>query len=56
MVHDQWSEIIDRRGQKISPKQGVFWCRKCDAQLVVEGKKCKKCGHKNGKRYHKKHK
>lgn len=55
MVYDNWEEIINsQRYAKIQPKPGVFWCRKCDAQLVVERKKCKKCGHKNGKRNNKK--
>lgn len=36
------------REKKRMPKQGKFWCDKCDAQLVHEGKRCPNCGHRNG--------
>ncbi len=36
------------RVQKKKAKRGVYWCGKCDSQLVVDVKKCPNCGHRNG--------
>ncbi len=38
------------REKKRAPKQGKFWCWKCDGYLVHEGARCPNCGHKTTKR------
>lgn len=34
----------------LPPKEGVFWCWRCDANLIGEKGKCSVCGNYNGKK------
>lgn len=45
---------INNRERKKQPKQGKYWCSKCDCQLVYDWKRCSNCGHRNGVRRNKK--
>jgi len=38
------------REKKMAPKSGLFWCWKCDRQIVSVGEKCPACGAKERKR------
>ena len=35
---------LTNRDKVKMPKQGKFWCYKCDRYLVHEGEKCPVCG------------
>ena len=41
---DSWKT---NRDKKREPKQGKFWCIRCDHYLVHEGSKCPYCGWRN---------
>jgi Zn finger protein HypA/HybF involved in hydrogenase expression len=38
------NDYLKNRDKVKAPKQGKFWCLKCDAYLVHEDQKCPKCG------------
>lgn len=38
------------REKKLTPKHGLFWCWKCDRNIVAIGERCMACGAKPERR------
>lgn len=34
------------RDKRMRPRSGLFWCSKCDRQVVGAGEKCSCCGYR----------
>lgn len=47
------TELPTRKLNRLSartPRKGLFWCGRCDADIVGVGQRCKTCGCKHGPR------
>jgi hypothetical protein len=55
-VNNDWEDIrtITNRDRKTEPKRGIFWCSRCDRDLIGEGEKCGTCGFKDTVTKHRK--
>ena len=46
MAHTITEYEKSNREKRLTPKHGLFWCGKCDRQIVGKGEKCPNCGHR----------
>ena len=46
MIDSYYEYQKTNREKRLQPKYGLFWCWKCDRNLVEIGKRCKTCGAK----------
>lgn len=47
------TELPTRKRNRLSarsPRNGTFWCAKCDRAGVAIGQKCRLCGHRDYRR------